>query len=172
MSAIVTPNSQQATKLDEEMENIRRSVVSSENEADRPKSRSGYAQEMIEKSVEFNGQFQLFLAIFDRIRELNGDWRKNVFRGDELFSATTDANVRSLFALWSFLSDPIRERAEYFERHGATFKDAFSRLAEYAREAKQALRTWESPAPSSAPALRTHKVAQGDLNWARSLFAQ
>ena len=127
---------------------------------------------MAEQAQRFDVHFNLFLAVYEKIRELNRLWRRNVFRGDEPFSPEMDASLRGLFAVWCLLSDPIREKAEYFERHGANFNQSFSRLAEYTREAKQTYRTWESPALSSSPALRTLKIAKEDLAWARSLFAK
>jgi hypothetical protein len=164
-------------KIDRELDQIRKQMRVDESEFSdvQAKEQAEYRRKMKEKAQHFLRLFEEYLGVYDLLLAANKAWRSRVFRGEEPFDLKVDSTLRNLFAVWNTLSDPMRQRAEYHVRHNLCddkLTPLVGKLVVNSDNARRVYLTWESPALSSSPALRTVKVPKDQITKARELFAK
>lgn len=161
-------------ELDQNLEAIRKEVAALEAEReDRDaEDQAAYMRLMADKALRFKKTLDSLTEAYFHICEANNWWRKGISRGEITLSVEAESRFRSLFTVWGMLCNHVREKAEYYERHGSDFQEALSALAQSAQDARQRYLTWESPKLSASPALRTLYVSGDELAKARALFAK
>jgi hypothetical protein len=109
----------------------------------------------------FEHLFERYLGLYGMICELNDDWRVAVLRGEEPPNAEEDRGFRELFERWLRLSDRVRQRAEFYERHCQKFDWRLHHaLRLYTEEVGRTLRDWQPARLSTAKAFRTRTVSR------------
>jgi hypothetical protein len=158
--------------LDRDLETARRGFSALEREeAELSARQEEEHQRWIErKATKFRPPLELFLKVFPLIRELDDDWRGQVFRGRVAFDPKTEGSIRTLYAVWLGYSQMFVEKAEYLGRHGSNFDAELDRLGRYRREADKLLRAWEPPVPSLAPSFRSPPLSAETTARLRELF--
>ena len=143
--------------LDNHMERARRELSELERmEAEETARRQAEVRRWYEQKWEkFEPTLERFLNLYPMIRELDDDWRRDVFCGRDPFDEQIDQLVRGLYALWLSYNRMFQERAEFLGRHlPGVLDSALDRLATYAREGDRLLRAWEPPLLSRGPSFR------------------
>jgi hypothetical protein len=143
--------------LDSSLERARRELADLERlEAEETARKQAETRRWYEQKWEkFKPTFDRFLALYPMIRELDDDWRREVFCGREPFDEQIDQIMRGLYALWLTYSRMYKERAEFLGRNlPNTIDESLDLLGKYAREGNRLLRAWEPPVLSRGPSFR------------------
>jgi hypothetical protein len=159
-----------SSDLDTNMQETRRKLAELERmEAEEAARKQAEAREFyLRKWQKFEPALERFLGFFPMIREVDADWRRDVFCGHEQFEPQVDQVVRGLYAIWLVYSRMFREEAEYLGRHlPGKLDESLDRLAKHAREGDRILRAWEQPVLSRgysfrAPPLSPEAAARFD----------
>jgi hypothetical protein len=146
-----------SSDLDNHMERARRELVEFQRlEAEEFARRQAETRRWYEWNWEkFKPQLERFLGFFSEIRELEDDWRRDVFCGRAPFEERSDQIVRGLYALWLFYSRMFKEKAEFLGRNlPGVLDESLDRLVRSVREGDRLLRAWEPPVLSRGPSFR------------------
>ena len=118
-----------------------------------------FSRLLAEKSGVFRLHLNLYLDLFSLLEQLDERWRTGILRGEVGFDLGQEADIRNLFELWVYLSDPMRQRMEYYARHTLNpMPDPARSLAESTRKANEVLASWQSPTLARCKALRVRYV--------------
>jgi hypothetical protein len=158
--------------LDKGLESARQELSALEREgAERDGlQQAEYRRRMEVKADSFRPKLARFLNLFSQVRELDDDWRRQVFRGEEPFDPEVEHAVRTLYAVWFAYSPMYQEHAEYLNRHTGNLNEELDALGRQKREADRALRTWEPPVPSAGPSFRAQSLSAETTARLRELF--
>jgi hypothetical protein len=151
-----------SSDLDNDMERARRELVELERmEAEESARKQAEVRRWFEQKWEkLKPTLERFLALFPMIREVDDDWRRDVFCGRVPLDEQTDQVVRGLYALWLFYSRLFKEKAEFLGRNLPGVPDeSLDRLIKYAREGDRLLRAWERPQLSRGPSFRSAELS-------------
>ena len=161
-------------ELGKDLEAIRKEMVALEAEQQDcdAKDQVAYERLMADKARRFEMTLESLANGYLHVCEANKLWRKAIFCGELLLDADAERNYRSMFAEVGLLCDHMKEKAQYYERHGADFQGSLELLEQCSRDARQTYLTWVSPRLSTSPALRTLYVSGDELAKARALFAK
>jgi hypothetical protein len=146
-----------SSDIDGRMEKARRELSEFESiEAEEAARQLAETRILFERKWEkFRPTLEQFLELFPQIRQVDDDWRRDVFCGREPFEPQMDQLVRGLYAVWLSYRRMFEEKAEFLGRHLHGVPDGhLDRLARFAREADRLLRAWESPVLSRGPSFR------------------
>jgi hypothetical protein len=153
----VSTTRRRTSDLDKNLERARRELAELERgEAEEAARKETEIRRWYEQRWEnFKPKLEWFLGFFPMIRELEDDWRRDVFCGRDQLDEQTDQAVRGLYALWLAYSRMYREKAEFLGRNLPNAIDEFlDRLGRSAREGDRLLRAWEPPVLSRGPSFR------------------
>jgi hypothetical protein len=111
-----------------------------------PDGDAGSRRALAEKRGVFQLHLRSYLSLFNLIGEENDGWRLAVARGEEEYSPEADAAIKDLYQKWLSLSDRIRQKMEFYGRHGAPFEKQYhTDLRLYTDEAGRVLGGWKRP---------------------------
>jgi hypothetical protein len=168
--AVVCRTRRRTSDLDNNLETARRELAALERtEAEEITRRQAELHRWYERKLEqFAPTLERFLSCFPMIRDLDNDWRRDVFCGREQVEQETEQAIRGLYGLWLSYSRMFKEKAEYLARHLlGKLDDSLALLEKCAREGDRILRGWEPPLLSRgysfrAPALSQEAAARFD----------
>jgi hypothetical protein len=107
----------------------------------------------------FHHRFKGYLALYRLICELIDQWRLAVFRGEEPPDPEEDKGFKDDLERWLSLSDPIRQRAEFYDRHCEKLDwRMYHDLRLYTQEPRRSLAEWQPARPSTGKAFRARAV--------------
>jgi hypothetical protein len=161
-------------ELDRDLEAIRKEVAAldAEREDSDAQDQTAYARLMAAKAQRFQKTVDLLEETYRHLSELNMTWRRAIFCGEMKCDADADRNLRSLFAQVGMLCEHMKEKANYYERHGVGSQSHFAVLDQRSQDARQTYLAWQTPKLSASPALRTLYVSGDELVKARALFSK
>ncbi len=153
----------QETILDKELRSVSDSIQEEASWQEDAEAQFGRIANV--KREIFELTFKRYLALYQVIRHLNEERRLAVFRGEESPNAVEDKGFERLFEEWLKLSDPIRQRAEFYERHCREFGWRLHEdLQSFSQEARRTLREWQPAHTSTARAFRTRQVTRDEAS--------
>lgn len=164
-------------EIDQGLEDIRRSVQEENLLPGGSPEDAEYRRSIAQKIAAFEPKLRVFLGLFKNTCGLNEFWRRAVFQGIDVVQRDEkldmDFVVRGLFGLWLHLSDVLRQRTEYFQRHGCRFEgNPVLDIRLYAQEARKILGSWQRPVRSLSVALRCATIPQETAEKVRQLLAE
>ncbi len=107
---------------------------------------------MVEKRGVFLLRLKGYLGLFDLIAQVNDEWRGEVSSAREAYSVEADAQIKVLYQTWLSLSDPVRQRMEFYERQGLPIETVlYTNLRLYTQEVARILADWQAPAAQGQP---------------------
>ena len=118
-----------------------------------------FSRLLAEKSGVFRLWLRTYLGLLPLLEQLEGRWRLGVFRGEVGFDPGQDADIRGLFEIYSQLSDPMRQRMEFYARHGLDIQPDAEELARCTRRVHQVLTAWQPATLATSKALRIRYVS-------------
>ena len=152
----------QASNLNIDLSSARRTLNELERQLARreEKQEAEYRDWIKAKADTFREVLTVILGVFPLIKQLDNDWRREVFCGKQEADPEVEEGIYTLFALlhtFSLHESKLAEKARYYARHGyaCDFAPQIEALVRFGEEAEAVLRAWESPALSSAPSFRT-----------------
>ena len=154
---LVCSTRRRTSDLDNHMEKARRELSALERmEAEEAARKQAEVRLWYEHKWEkFKPTLDRFLDLYPMIRELDDDWRRDVFCGRDTFDEQTDQLVRGLYAVWLSYSRMFREKAEFLGRNlPVVLDESLDKIAKYSREGDRLLRAWEPPELSRGPSFR------------------
>ena len=160
--------------LGDDLEAIRKEMIALEAERQHrdAEDQTAYTQLMADKARRFEKTLESLANGYVHVCEATKSWRKAIFCGELELDAAAERIFRSMVAEVGLLCDHMKEKAQYYERHGADFQGRLEILEQCSRDARQTYLTWQSPKLSASPALRTLYVSGDELVKARALFSK
>jgi len=108
-----------------------------------------------EKFGVFCLHLNTYLALVPLLEAILQRWRLGVFRGEAGYDIGQDATARLVFERWVSLSVPMRQRMEFFARHGLDPRlGVVEELSSAAQRVSKILASWQSPTLARCKALR------------------
>jgi hypothetical protein len=145
--------------INQELESVSAAVQQEGNEQEEIKAE--FRRILSARREVFELHFKRCLGLYGVICQLNDQWRVAVFRGEEPQNADEDRGFKELFERWLSLSDRVRQRAEFYERHCQKFDwRLHNDLRLYTQEARRTLQEWQPARLSTAKAFRTRTVSK------------
>ncbi len=172
---LVCSTRRRTSDLGNDMERARRELAELERmEADAVAHRQAEIRRWYERKWEtFKPTMERFLGLFPMIREVEDDWRRDVFCGRAELDEQTDQIVRGLYALWLFYSRMFKEKAEFLGRNlPGTLDESLDRLVRSVREGDRLLRAWESPVLSRGLSFRAPVLSPEAAARFREMFPE
>jgi hypothetical protein len=125
---------------------------------DRPGGAVEFSRLLAEKSGVFRLWLKTYLGLFTLLEQLEDRWRLGVFRGEAGFDPGQEADIHGLFEIWSRLSDPMRQRMEFYARHALDIRSEAEELARCTQKVRHILTSWQPPTLAKSKALRIRYV--------------
>ena len=129
-------------------------------EEERTEEAGDFSRLFAERSGVFHLWLNTYLGLFRLLELLEDRWRMGVFRGEVGFDPLQEADIHGIFEKWSRLSDPMRQRMEFYARHGLDTQTEAEELARCTQRVHHILDSWQPATVANSKALRIRYVAR------------
>ena len=124
----------------------------------RPDDAPEFSRLLAEKSGVFHLRIKTYLGLFWAPRTTRGPLADGRLPCGVGFDPGQEADIRGLFELCSLLSDPMRQRMEFYARHGLDIQSEAEELVRCTRRVHQVLTSWQPATVTKSKALRIRYV--------------